>query len=153
MHARLAVLDALEVLRDAPARVVAQNRAGWRLHALPVVAERQERRVLAEQRPVEIAEEEERAAACRRRLLLQAARVRVGCERGCGAEGYRSAEGTQHAVCAMSLARFFCDATPVANAARQLLEPASVHAGGAALHYEQHTTHDRRPHGRAAPSL
>ena len=47
----------------------------------------------------------------------------------------------------MSLARFFCDATPVANAARQLL------AGGAALHYEQHTTHDRRPHGRAAPSL
>tara|TARA_B100000795_G_scaffold242634_1_gene206032 strand:+ start:408 stop:770 length:363 start_codon:yes stop_codon:yes gene_type:complete len=97
MHARLAVLDALEVLRDAPARVVAQNRAGWRLDALPVVAERQERAVLAEQRPVEIAEEEERAAACRRRLL-HAARVRMGCERGCGAEGYRSAEGTQHAV-------------------------------------------------------
>ena len=97
MHARLAVLDALQVLRDAPARVVAQNRAGWRLDALPVVAERQERRVLAEKRPVEIAEEEERAAACRRRLL-QAARVRVGCERGRGAEGYRSAEGTQHAV-------------------------------------------------------
>ena len=94
MHARLAVLDALQVLRDAPARVVAENRASWRLDALPVVAERQERGVLAEQRPVEIAEEEDRAAACR--LLLQAARMRVGCERRCGAEGYRTAEGTQH---------------------------------------------------------
>ena len=44
--------------------------------------------------PIKIAEEEDRAAACR--LLLEAARVRVGCERGCGAEGNRSAKGTQH---------------------------------------------------------
>jgi len=143
VHAGLAVLDALQVLRDAPARVVAENRASWRLDAPPVVAKGHERGVLAEQRPVEIAEEEDRAAACR--LLLLAARVRVGCERGCGAEGYRTAEGTQHNKLRLKLA------ANAARAPRKGRRP--LDAIGAALHYEQHATHDRRSHGRPAPNL